>query len=617
MRRFLTTLMILLVVLVAGFSALVMLVNPNDFRAYMVKQVAARSGYQLQLDGPLRWHVWPQLSILSGRMVLTAEGASEPLVRADNMRLDVALWPLLSHQLSVKQVMLKGAVIQLTPQTEAVRGEDSPIAPKDNTLPDVAEDRGWSFDIARLRVADSVLVFQHEDDEQITVRDIRLEMEQDAQHRGTFDFSGRVNRDQRDLALAFNGSVDASDYPHNLAANIEKLSWQLQGADLPPQGIQGQGNLQVQWQEENKQLAFNQIALTANDSTLSGQARVSLSDKPDWSVDLRFGLLNLDNLLVQRDAAAATSGEVQQGQSQSTLARPVIASQVDAVSYQGLRGFAADIALQADKVLWRKMAFDNVSAKMANQSGLLSITELQGTSEGGLISLPGKLDARKAQPHAVFHPRLENVEIGTILKAFNYPIALTGKLSLAGDFSGSDIDAQAFRHSWQGQAHVDMSDTRMEGMNFQQLVQQAVERSGGDVKSQQSLDNVTRLDRFVTELSLDNGKVSLDEMEGLSSMLALSGKGTLDLVEQTCDTQFNVRVLGGWDGESKLIDFLKATPVPLRIYGPWQALNYNLQVDQLLRKHVQDEAKRRLNDWADRNKESRSGKDVKKLLDKL
>lgn len=68
MRRFLTTLMILLVVLVAGLSALVLLVNPNDFRDYMVKQVAARSGYQLQLDGPLRWHVWPQLSILSGRM---------------------------------------------------------------------------------------------------------------------------------------------------------------------------------------------------------------------------------------------------------------------------------------------------------------------------------------------------------------------------------------------------------------------------------------------------------------------------------------------------------------------------------------------------------------------
>ncbi|WP_370612263.1 outer membrane assembly protein AsmA [Citrobacter meridianamericanus] len=616
MRRFLTTLMILLVVLVAGFSALVLLVNPNDFRAYMVKQVAARSGYQLQLDGPLRWHVWPQLSILSGRMVLTAEGASEPLVRADNMRLDVALWPLLSHQLSVKQVMLKGAVIQLTPQTEAVRGKDAPVAPKDNTLPDMAEDKGWSFDIARLRVADSVLVFQHEDDEQVTVRDIRLEMEQDNQHRGTFDFSGRVNRDQRDLALSFNGTVDASDYPHNLSANIAQISWQLQGADLPPQGINGQGQLQAQWQEEKKQLTFNQIHLTANDSSLAGQVQVTLLDKPEWTVDLKFSQLNLDNLLVQRDPVTK-NGEVQQGQSQSTLARPVIASQVDAVSYQGLKGFAADITLQADKVLWRKMAFDNVSAKIDNQFGLLNVAQLQGKSDGGLVSLPGTLDARKGQPRAVFHPRLDGVEIGAILKAFDYPIALTGKLSLTGDFSGSDIDAQAFRHSWQGQARVEMNDTRMEGMNFQQMIQQAVERSGGDAKAQQNMENVTRLDHFVTDMMLDNGEVTLDNMAGESAMLALTGKGTLDLVKQNCDTLFNIRVLGGWEGESKLINFLKATPVPLRVYGQWQALNYSLQVDQLLRKHLQDEAKRRLNDWADRNKDSRNGKDVKKLLDKL
>ncbi|HCR4045722.1 TPA: outer membrane assembly protein AsmA [Citrobacter freundii] len=617
MRRFLTTLMILLVVLVAGFSALVLLVNPNDFRAYMVKQVAVRSGYQLQLDGPLRWHVWPQLSILSGRVMLTAEGASEPLVRADNMRLDVALWPLLSHQLSVKQVMLKGAVIQLTPQTEAVRGKDAPVAPKDNMLPDLAEDKGWSFDIARLRVADSVLVFQHENDEQVTVRDIRLEMEQDSQHRGTFDFSGRVNRDQRDLALSFNGTVDASDYPHNLSANIEQLRWQLQGADLPPQGINGQGHLQAQWLEEKKQLSFSQINLTANDSSFSGQAHVALLEKPEWAVDLKFGQLNLDNLLVQHDAAVTAKGEVQQGQSQSTLARPVIASQVDAVSYQGLKGFSADIALQADKVLWRKMAFENVSAKIDNRFGLLNIAQLQGKSDGGLISLPGTLDARKGEPRAVFHPRLEGVEIGTILKAFDYPIALTGKLSLAGDFSGSDIDAQAFRHSWQGQAHVEMNDTRMEGMNFQQMIQQAVERSGGDAKAQQNMENVTRLDRFVTDMTLDNGEVTLDNMVGESAMLALTGKGTLDLVKQNCDTLFNIRVLGGWDGESKLINFLKATPVPLRVYGQWQSLNYSLQVDQLLRKHLQDEAKRRLNDWADRNKDSRNGKDVKKLLDKL
>lgn len=39
MKRFLTTLIILLVVIVAGLTTLVMLVNPNDFRHYIVEQV--------------------------------------------------------------------------------------------------------------------------------------------------------------------------------------------------------------------------------------------------------------------------------------------------------------------------------------------------------------------------------------------------------------------------------------------------------------------------------------------------------------------------------------------------------------------------------------------------
>ncbi|WP_421510729.1 outer membrane assembly protein AsmA [Enterobacter sp. JS8-1] len=616
MRRVLTTLMILLVVLVAGLSALVLLVNPNDFRAYMVRQVEARSGYELKLDGPLRWHVWPQLSILSGRMSLTAPGASQPLVSADNMRLDVALIPLFSHQLQVDQVMLKGAVIQLTPQTEAVRKADAPVAPRENTLPDEPSDTGWSFDIGNLKVADSVLVFQHEGDEQVTVRNINLKMEQDANHIATVEFSGRVNRDQRDLNLSMNANVNASDYPHRLTADVQQLNWQLTGADLPTAGITGQGTLQAVWHEENKQLELNALNLQANDSTLKGQASVSLAEKPKWVFDLQFDKLNLENLLPPQPNAAADGDVAQTGQSQAAKPRPVISSNLDQPNYNGLRGFTADILLKANSVRWRGIDFTDVSSQMFNHNGLLVISELSGKMGAGNMSLPGTLDVRKDVASAEFQPHLENIEIGAILKAFNYPIDLTGQLTLAGDFSGTKIDAEAFRRDWQGQAHVELKDTRMEGLNFQQLVQQAVERSS-NVKAQENYDSATRLDNFTSELTLDNGKLSLDEMQGTSSLLSLTGEGKLDLVKETADTRFNVRVLSGWEGEGELIDFLKETPIPLNVYGKWQALNYSLQVDQILRKHLQDEAKRRLNSWADRNKDSQTGKDVKKLLDKL
>ncbi|MDK9587241.1 outer membrane assembly protein AsmA [Lelliottia wanjuensis] len=614
MRRVLTTLMILLVVLVAGLSALVLLVNPNDFRAYMVRQVEVRSGYELKLDGPLRWHVWPQLSILSGRMSLTAPGATAPVVAADNMRLDVALMPLLSHQLQVRQVMLKGAVIQLTPQTEAVRKPDAPVAPRANSLPDVPEDAGWSFDIASLKVADSVLVFQHEDDDQVTVRNINLKMEQDENHLATVDFSGRINRNQRDLTLSLNGNVNASDYPHQLTADIQQLNWQFSGADLPTQGITGQGTLQALWHEEQKQLELNNLNLQANDSTLKGRASVILSEQPKWVFDLQFDKLNLENLLPQ--PVTAKEGDASQPSAPPKQTRPVIATSADAPDYNGLRSFTADVLLKANTVRWRGIDFTNVSSQMLNHNGLLVISDLSGQMGAGHISLPGMLDVRKDMAKAEFQPRLENIEIGTILKAFNYPIALTGNLTMAGDFSGDKIDADAFRRSWQGQAHVDLANSRMEGLNFQQLVQQAVERSS-NIKAKESYDSATRLDSFTTDMTLDNGQLTLDDMQGQSSMLAISGKGTMDLVQETTDTRFNVRVVSGWEGEGPLVDLLKETAIPLNVYGKWQELNYSLQVDQILRKHLQDEAKRRLNEWADKNKDSQNSKDVKKLLDKL
>ncbi|HID9258033.1 TPA: outer membrane assembly protein AsmA [Klebsiella quasipneumoniae] len=615
MRRILTTLMILLAVVVAGLTALVLLVNPNDFRAYMVKEVAERSGYQLELDGPLRWHVWPQLSILSGRMTLTAPGADEPVIRADNMRLDVALMPLISHQLQVKQVMLKGAVIQLTSKTEAVRSQNAPVVPHDNTLPQVPEDRGWSYDVRQLQVVDSVLFFQHEDGEQVTVRDIRLQMEQDENHHATLDFSGRVNRDQRDLALSLSAQVQGGDYPHSLKADISQLSWQLRGAELPAEGISGQGSMQANWLEDAKKFSFNNLNLTANGSNIAGNASVVLGEQPDWELNLQASTLNLDSLL-SHASPSTENGINQQGQSQTRQVRPVIADNDIQQDYNALRGFNARMTLTADQLQWRGMHFTQVKSDISNQQGLLTINQMQGILDGGRLSLPGSLDARGDTPQASFQPKLENVEISSILKAFNYSLNLTGKLSLNGDFSGEKIDADDFRRSWQGQAQIQMTDTRTEGLNFQQLVQQAVERST-NVQAQENYDNATRLDLVSTALALDNGLATLSRMQGQSELMALTGQGELNLLKEDCDMRFNVRVLGGWKGESKLIDRLKQTAIPLRIYGNWQTLSYSLQVDQILRKQLQDEAKKRLNEWAERNKNTQDGKDVKKLLDKL
>lgn len=610
MRRLLTTLAILLVVVVAGMSALVLLVNPNDFRGYMVKKVEQKSGYQLTLEGDLRWHIWPQLSILAGRMTLTAPGAKAPVVSAENMRLDVKLLPLLSHQLFVKQVMLKNAVIRLTPDSEEHSQMDAPIAPA-GTGTDAA-DAAWKFDIDNLRVVDSLLIWQRADNEQINVRDINLTLQQTQTRQAQLELSSRVNRDQRDLTFSMAADVDLQQFPRQIGAKVTQFNYQLAGADIPNGGIQGEGNAQVVYQQTPAQIAVSQLSVSANNSQLTGDISATLGAVPGYVVNLNSANLDLD-------ALSGWQSSTNTAEQPAVTSAPVIASQVDdrQQNLEALRDFNAQLNLQAAQLTYRGMNVTQLVVVADNQRGLLTLHKLAGQLAGGDFSLPGSLDARGNKPVISVQPALNQVELGTVLKAFDMPQMLTGKFSMKGDLTGDRLSSQSFERRWRGTAQLAMQDAQLHGLNIQQLIQQAVARNDNSVRGQDSYQRYTEVKNVSAQASLNQGTIKLSGLAADSPLLALTGAGSIDMPGKQCDMALNVRVTGGWQGRGELIEQLQKTPIPLRVYGPWQQLNYQLQVDQVLRKTLQDRAKDALNKWAEKNKDSREGQDLKKLLDKL
>ncbi|HGE8484495.1 TPA: outer membrane assembly protein AsmA [Serratia marcescens] len=610
MRRLLTTLAILLVVVVAGMSALVLLVNPNDFRGYMVKKVEQKSGYQLTLEGDLRWHIWPQLSILAGRMTLTAPGAKAPVVSAENMRLDVKLLPLLSHQLFVKQVMLKNAVIRLTPDSEEHSQVDAPIAPAGSGTD--SADAAWKFDIDNLRVVDSLLIWQRADNEQINVRDINLTLQQTEKRQAQLELSSRVNRDQRDLTFSMAADVDLQQFPRQIGAKVTQFNYQLAGADILNGGIQGEGNAQVVYQQTPAQIAVSQLNVSANNSQLTGDISATLGAVPGYVVNLNSANLDLD-------ALSGWQSSTTTAEQPAVTSAPVIASQVDdrQQNLEALRDFTAQLNLQAAQVTYRGMNVTQLAVTADNQRGLLTLHKLAGQLAGGDFSLPGTLDARGNKPVISVQPVLNQVELGTVLKAFDMPQMLTGKFSMKGDLTGDRLSSQAFERRWRGTAQLAMQDAQLHGLNIQQLIQQAVARNDNSVRGQDSYQRYTEVKSVSAQASLSQGTVKLSGLTADSPLLALTGAGSIDMPGKQCDMALNVRVTGGWQGRGELIEQLQKTPIPLRVYGPWQQLNYQLQVDQVLRKTLQDRAKDALNKWAEKNKDSREGQDLKKLLDKL
>jgi AsmA protein len=615
MRRLVTTLVILLVVIIAGMTSLVFLINPNDFRNYMVNRVEQRSGYKLAIDGDLRWHVWPQLSILAGQTSLTAPGAKEPVVSAENMRLDVRLLPLLSHQLSVKQVMLKSAVIRLTPDSEA-NEPDAPIAPAHSASQGVeSDDDGWKFDIGRLNVADSLLIWQRAKSDQINVRDINLQMEQNDRRQATVQLSSRINRDQRDLTLSLNATLDMQNYPRQYSANITSLTYKLSGADIPAQGVSGQGSLQAKYQQSNNTMTLNHLALSANDNQLTGSGVAVLNDVPDYQLNLQSNNVNLDAISGWQPNG---TGSAQQ-KAQSVTSAPVIARDIDAQqdSLNVLTGFNAQVALKAVDVTYRGLKIQNLDLQATNQAGNVKIARLSGNMGQGTFSLPGALDATGPRLLVNFTPDLSNIPLGDLLRAYNLPQALIGNFSLHGALSGKGLSLTDFNSNWQGDAQMSMDNARLNGLNIQQLVQQAVSRSNNRVQGMQRYEVYSDIQQLQAHGALRNGVLTLSNLSADSAMMSVKGDGQVNFPDEQADMNLRVKITGGWQGDNDLIATLQKTEIPLRVFGPWKQLNYQLRVDQILRQQLQQDAKNAIQNWIDKNKDDKNSDKVKSFINKM
>lgn len=615
MKRVITTLAILLVVMVAGLTALVALINPNDFRSYMTRQVEQRSGYQLALNGELRWHVWPQLSILSGPVTLTAPGASQPVVSAENMRLDVNLLPLISHQLSVKQVLLKNAVVRLIPESQTQRPADAPVGPAGSTIPSAVDDvtRGWKFDISHLQIVDSLLVWQQNNGEQLNVRDFNLRLDQTQPRQASLELQSRISRDQRELRLQLNSELDISGYPRQINAAITQLDYQLQGADLPQSGIQGQAVMNAAWDSVKKHFSLSDINFSANDSALSGKISGTLGPRPQVVADLNATTLNLDSLLgiaVRSDDSAAE-------QTRRAGPAPVIAEAPSRNNADSpLNAVDGKLNIKVNKLRWRGIDVADVQLQADNQRGLLNLATLKGQIEAGHFSLPGNINVRSEQTAVQLKPLLQQINIAPLLKAFELPDVISGSLSLNGDFNGAGLTVEDFKRRWQGRATMKLENAQLAGLNFQQIVQRAVEGNSDKVRGERD-DNQPNLQQIAGEVELDDGLMDFTTLKAHSSVLDYTGSGSVDLVKKQLDINFGVTVTQGWRGDDTLVKRLQETPVPLRIYGPWSTINYTLKVDHLLRQQLRDEAKQRLKEWMRRNPEEENNGDIKKLMKDL
>ncbi|MEZ8720454.1 AsmA family protein [Vibrio pomeroyi] len=227
MKKLLIFIAVPVFVVIAAILALVLLVNPNQFKPLIVEQAQKHTGLELVIEGDISWQFFPSIGFELGQTELrNPKGFTQPnLFKVDTVGVDVSVTPLFSNQLEIGNITLDGAEFYLETLkdgrknidalTQASSPQESEPAADTNTESAPApqeqsatEASGWTINLAGVTVSNALFEMDDKQTGSFTkLYDVSLNLSEfavDAWTTATFAASGENNQQK----FSANGSAE-------------------------------------------------------------------------------------------------------------------------------------------------------------------------------------------------------------------------------------------------------------------------------------------------------------------------------------------------------------------------------------------------------------------------
>ena len=130
--------------------------DPNAYKPQVIQLVKEKKQRTLKLDGDIKLAVWPSLGADLGKLSLSEYKSDKEFAAVESVRVSLALVPLLSRQLVVNEVTVKGA------RADIVRFKDGRTNIDDLLAPDDQKQEQFKFDIDHVLIENAALNFRDE-----------------------------------------------------------------------------------------------------------------------------------------------------------------------------------------------------------------------------------------------------------------------------------------------------------------------------------------------------------------------------------------------------------------------------------------------------------------------
>ena len=609
-KKILITLLILILLTAIGIVSLIVFVDPNNYRGFISDTVKDKTGYELTIDGNLRWHIWPQVSILTDSVKLSDIDAKKPILTADNMRLDVELFPLFSKKLEVKNVFIKSAIINITDESKGQvykhKAEQQPTTDDTQTTQtkQQKESSKWAFTLNKLEVSDSTVVLQNKDDF-INFRNINLAIIQKSDKKIAIDVKGNIDRNQQNFSYVADADVDLALFPEKAIIDLKKFDYTYNGIAIPTKGLKGNLKGVINYLHNSKQLTSKDLSFSVNENYFSGAVNANFDKKPYIDLTVTSNELNLTPFL-EKDKKTNENITIQQ--------TPPVVSNVTKVNNElnFLNSFNAKAKLDIKKLNVNKMILNNINVALANNDGVTTFQNIGFDFAKGHIAATGMANGKQKYTQIKLVPKITNIDLNTFFNQIETPNDLEGVFNASGDIEVNTLSGNKLLENLKGNLSINVTNAKLNKININSIIQNAATKYTKDVSATDNMKNYTEFSKISTDAYLNRGNLELTTLNALSPTLEIvDGSGKVGMIQKDLDINMNIKILGGWNGKSNTIAKLQKLVIPLRIYGQFSKLHYQLDIGQVIKDLFNDKLQESLDKF--RNKlENRSSKDGSK-----
>jgi AsmA protein len=644
MRRFLIILLVL-AALIVGAALLVPSLIPEDALRTRAEAAASETlGREVRLEGDIRLQLLPTAQVRAANArIANAEGfSSEPFAEMEEMRVSVALLPLLSRRVEVEEFVLVSPTIRL--ETRGGRNNWTLGAPSEAAP---AEPPAGGF----VRQPGALPL-------EASFGDVRIE-------NGAFSYSDGVETrtfDQVNIALALpsvddemrlSGSFDADGRPMNFDARLGSLRGFFEGAQTPlALSLNGPlADLSFQGQiDEGEDIAFR--GDVDMEIPIRALARYLGADLPDGEVFRRFeasarmsgspAAVTLSGADIVFDDIRLRSAEgmtLRLDGARPALTAAITTARLDLTPYipadeapsgsnadgvapwsndtmdlAPLRLLDADLTIRADRFKARDVEATDVVINTELENGRLAANLTGFDLYGGRGRVDAVVNARRATPSYSFFADVDNLEALPFLTAAAGFDRLRGLGGLRLDLTAAGASPAAIMNSLNGEGNFSFADGAIVGVNLAQVIRTVQDViASGQLPAGFSEQQQTDFTSLGGSFTVTNGTVQNLDLAMLSPLIRVAGEGTVDLPNQVIDYRLTPRAVSSLSGQGGAPD-LQGVGVPILLRGDFNnvsaGVDFATLIRELARAELADQLPGGLGDLLNRPDQNRSDEDA-------